>query len=168
MLIKLKKLDENAIEPVRGTEDAACLDLYALEDTEFEPGEIKLVRTGWAAEVPKGWRINIYVRSSTPLKKKFILANSIGVVDNDYRGELMVQLMNVKTKTVPAYNQEEGLSMRNRNEDVAVFTHNKISRGDKIAQLEIVLDAHKLFTVAIVNELSSTNRGAGGFGSTGN
>lgn len=132
----------------------ACFDLYALEDTEFSPFEIKLVKTGISIELPENFRSNIYVRSSTPLKKGFMLANSVGIIDNGYRGELMIQLLNIS-------------NILNGNGEV-YFKKNKISRGDKIAQLEIVqaIPAGS-FEFKIVSELSQTERGEGGFGSTG-
>lgn len=153
--IKFLRLSTEAVAPVRGSDDAACWDLFALENVEFYPGEIKLVKTGWACEVPKGVRTNLYVRSSTPLKKGFILANGLGIIDNDYRGELMVQLMNVK------------VDIDNR-DGTGHFVKNKVCKGDKVAQLEPVMSLADLFEAEIVDELSETKRGAGGFGSTGN
>lgn len=132
----------------------ACFDLYALEDVEFNPFEIKLVRTGIAIELPETFRSNIYVRSSTPLKKNFMLANSVGIIDNGYRGELMMQLLNVASKF--------------ENNSV-LFEKNKISRGDKIAQLEVIKSIPAgSFSIELVETLSQTIRGEGGFGSTGN
>lgn len=153
-MIKIKKLCPDAILPSIGNPMDACFDLYALEDTEFNPFEIKLVKTGIAIELPENFRSNIYVRSSTPLKKGFMLANSVGIIDNGYRGELMIQLLNISSKV--------------SNDDTVRFEKNKISRGDKIAQLEIVqaIPAGS-FELMIVDSLSQTMRGEGGFGSTG-
>lgn len=153
MLIKIKKLLPDAIMPSIGNPMDACFDLYALEDTEFNPFEIKLVKTGIAIELPENFRSNIYVRSSTPLKKAFVLANSVGIIDNGYRGELMIQLLNVAS----AYENNQ-----------VSFMKNKISRGDKIAQLEVVqaIPAGS-FSIETVESLSQTVRGEGGFGSTG-
>jgi len=146
--MKIKRLHKDAILPTIGTPDSACYDLYALEDTDFKENEIKLVRTGWAIEPPPGWRINLYVRSSTPLKKGFILANSIGICDQDYRGEFFVQLMNVSHESTLG---------------------NFVAKGDKIAQFELVAsNPAKNFPLEEVSELSQTVRGAGGYGSTGN
>lgn len=153
MLIKIKKISENATIPSIGNPMDACFDLYALEDTEFNPFEIKLVKTGIAIELPENFRSNIYVRSSTPLKKNFILANGTGIIDNGYRGELMIQLLNIASIF---------------NEGQVSFIKNKISKGDKIAQLEIVqaIPAGS-FEIKVFDTLSSTVRGDGGFGSTG-
>ena len=166
--IQFKQLDVEAILPKRGYGTAAAFDLFALEDVEFKPGEIKLVKTGWACEVSKGYRANIYARSSTPLKKGFILANGVGVIDNDYRGELLVQLMNIK-------NEPHLIQKRRRigrgitgyySDETVIQVSNKVKKGDAIAQLEVVhnLDDDYL----LVEELSETQRGKGGFGSTGN
>ena len=154
MSLKLKQLDPQAITPSKGSVDAACWDLYALEDTSFEPGEIKLVRTGWAAEPPPHWRLNIYSRSSTPIKKGFMLANSVGIIDNDYRGEIFVQLQNVKMEPSPS-----SLS------DV-VHVPNIVRKGERIAQMELV-QHFTMHELEIVDELSDTVRGEGGIGSTG-
>jgi len=154
--IKLQRLHPDAIAPTVGTPESACYDLYALEDVEFSPGEIKVIRTGWKIEPPKGWRINIYVRSSTPAKKGFILANSVGIIDEDYRGEFGVQLMNVNMAWMddkPAERQPWG---------------NRLTKGDKIAQFELVpSNPASNFSLEEVSELSATKRGEGGFGSTG-
>ncbi len=155
--VKLKILDDRAIHPQKGTKQSACWDLFAIEDTDFEAGEIKLVKTGIAMEAPQGWRFNMYVRSSTPLKKKFILANGVGIIDADYRGELMVQLMNVSTCPDPKWNNGRMLRV------------NKVQAGDKIAQIELVRDVSCIpeSHIEVVEELSDTVRGSGGFGSTG-
>lgn len=141
MWTQVKRLDDRAKDWTRGSKESACWDLYALEDVKFEPNEIKLVRTGWAIEPPKGFRANIYTRSSTPIKKGFMLANSVGVIDNDYRGELFVQLINVSE------------------------TYNQVNAGERLAQLEFV-PYHKM-QVVVVDELGDTERGEGGIGSTG-
>jgi len=155
-MIKIKRLHPDAVLPTKGSNKAACWDLYALEDVEFKPAEVKLVRTGWAFEPPEGYRFNLYVRSSTPLKKGFILSNGVGIIDADYRGDVMLSLMNV--------NGNESSDFEH------VFYSNKIKKGDKVGQLELVVDNSEslLNQIAQVQELSDTNRGEGGFGSTGN
>jgi len=152
-MIKLKRLDPRAVTPTRGSVDAACWDLYALEDVSFKPGEIKLVKTGWAAKPPAGLRINLYVRSSTPIKKGFILANSVGVIDPDYRGDMMFQLLNVKREDAPSCVGD------------SVNVENFIKAGDKIGQMELVSHYHR--DIEIVEDLDETERGDGGFGSSG-
>lgn len=164
--IKLKKLHPDAIMPTKGDPDAACYDLYALEDVDFGPGEIKLVRTGWAMEAPKGWRFNLYVRSSTPLKKYFSLANGVGIIDWSYRGECMVQLMNIKVDNQRIYANDPQDKYGEFDQRIRIFTENRIRKGDKIAQIELVLSISA--NLEVVDELSNTERGTGGFGSTGN
>ena len=165
--VQFKQLHEDAILPIKGTPESACFDLCSIYDEEFEPGEIRLVRTGWACACPKGWRANIYVRSSTPYKKGFVLANGVGIIDNDYRGELLIQLMNVKS--IPhevetgATRVGKGISFPKHTQTI-LPVHNKISKGERIAQLEIV--EHIGYEIEVVDELSEAQR-TGGIGSTG-
>ena len=141
--IKVKKLDEKAVLPTYGSEYAAGADLYALSDGDItiEPGQTVLVHTGLSMEIPEGYAGLIYARSGLASKKGLAPANKVGVVDADYRGELMVALHN--HSTVPQ----------------------TVSGGERIAQLVITP-----FLSVIYEEtetLSDTVRGAGGFGSTG-
>ena len=158
LTLKIKRLDEAARIPTVGRQDDACFDLSALEDVEFDPGEIKLVRTGLAIEIPRGHRASVFVRSSTPIKKGFILANGVGVIDHGYRGELFIQLMNVATRVIRPDGEQ----------DYGVFMSNRLNRGDRVGQLEIVVsifasDIH----LEVVDDLATTARGTGGIGSTG-
>lgn len=141
--IKIKKLNENAVVPTYGSEFSAGADLYACisEETFINSGETKLVPTGIAMEIPVGYAGFIYARSGLASKKGLAPANKVGVVDSDYRGEIMVALHN------------------HSNEDKSVEVN------ERIAQLVIAP-----FLKAKFNEtetLDETSRGAGGFGSTG-
>lgn len=142
--INIKKLDDRAIMPTYGSEFSAGADLYAVLDDEIviKPGETVLVRTGIAMEIPIGYAGLIYARSGLATKMGLAPANKVGVIDADYRGEIMVSL----------YNQ----SSSNRT----------ISNGERIAQLVITPFYKASFEE--VSILSETVRGAGGFGSTGN
>ena len=142
-LIAVKKLDERAVLPTYGSEFAAGADLYALADGEivFQPGETKFVRTGLAMEIPEGYAGLIYARSGLACKRGLAPANKVGVVDADYRGEVMVALHNHST------------------------VEQKISAGERIAQLVVAPFLKATFTEA--EELNETVRGEGGFGSTG-
>lgn len=142
--INIKKLDDRAIVPTYGSEFSAGADLYAVLDDEIviKPGETVLVRTGIAMEIPIGYAGLIYARSGLATKMGLAPANKVGVIDADYRGEIMVSL----------YNQ----SSSNRT----------ISNGERIAQLVITPFYKASFEE--VSILSETVRGAGGFGSTGN
>lgn len=141
--IPIKKLDDKALLPTYGSEYAAGADLYACidEEVQFEPGETKLIKTGLAMEIPAGYAGLIYARSGLASKKGLAPANKVGVIDADYRGEIMVALHNHNTVSVSIEPQE------------------------RIAQLVITpyLTAHFEET----QELSDTVRGTGGFGSTG-
>lgn len=143
MKVNIKKLNENAIIPTYGSEFAAGADLYACIDEEVTilPNETKLIKTGLAIEVPQGYGAFIYARSGLASKRGLAPANKVGVVDSDYRGEVMVALHNHSSEA-----QAVGV-------------------GERIAQMVIAPFLKADFTV--VEELSDTQRGAGGFGSTG-
>lgn len=141
--IRVKKLSEKAMLPTYGSAEAAGADLYACLDdpVTVEPGETVFVPTGLAMEIPKGCAGLIYARSSLGSKRGLAPANKVGVIDSDYRGQVMVALHN----------------------------HGKcsqtISCGERIAQLLVT----PVFTPGFVEteELDDTQRGSGGFGSTG-
>ena len=141
--IRVKKLRENAILPTYGSAWAAGADLYAcLEaDVTIEPHCTVFVPTGIALEVPMNCAGLIYARSSLGAKRGLAPANKVGVIDSDYRGEVMVALHN------------HGLVPQT------------VSHGERIAQLLITPVITAEFEEA--QELSDTVRGQGGFGSTG-
>ena len=118
-------------------------DLYAVTDGDvfFQPGETKLIKTGLAMEIPEGYAGLIYARSGLASKRGLAPANKVGVVDADYRGEVMVVLHNHSN------------------------TEQKISAGERIAQLVVAPFLKASFTET--DELNETVRGEGGFGSTG-
>ena len=142
-IIAVKKLDERAVLPTYGSDFSAGADLYALTDEEivFAPGETKLIKTGLAMEIPEGYAGLIYARSGLASKRGLAPANKVGVVDADYRGEVMVALHN--HSTLPQ----------------------SILPNERIAQMVIAPYITAEFNQ--VDELSSTQRGEGGFGSTG-
>lgn len=141
--LRIKKLRDNAQMPTYGSEWAAGADMYAAIDeaVTIEPCETKLIPTGLAFEIPEGYAGFIYARSGLASKKGLAPANKVGVIDADYRGEVMVALHN----------------------------HGKepqtIEVGERIAQMIIApfVTANFIFS----DELDDTVRGAGGFGSTG-
>lgn len=141
--VKIKKLNAQATIPTYGTEYSAGADLYACLDAPLtiEAGATVLVHTGLAMEVPVGYAGLIYARSGLATKRGLAPANKVGVVDADYRGEIMVAL----------YNQS----------NVA----QTIEHGERIAQFVITPFLTANFIVS--DELNDTVRGAGGFGSTG-
>ncbi|MBE6786834.1 MAG: dUTP diphosphatase [Ruminococcaceae bacterium] len=144
MKLNIKKLNPNAVIPSYGTEFAAGADLYACTNGEtvtFQPGETKLIKTGLAMEIPEGYAGLIYARSGIANKRGLAPSNKVGVVDSDYRGEIMVSLHNHSTKT------------------------QEIADGERIAQMVIAPFLKVEYTE--VEELTDTVRGEGGFGSTG-
>lgn len=141
--MKIKKLNERAVVPTYGTVFSAGADLYACEETEIEisAGETRLIHTGIAMEIPQGYVGLIYARSGLSTKRGLAPANKVGVIDADYRGEIMVAL----------YNQS-GATQR-------------VGVGERIAQM--VFTRYDMAEFEVVDELDSTERGEGGFGSTG-
>lgn len=141
--IHVKLLREGAHMPTYGTEGAAGADLYACLDAEvsIHPGQTVKIPTGVALEVPQGCAGLVYARSSMGVKRDLAPANKVGVIDSDYRGEIMVMLHN------------HGSQVR------------QVAHGERIAQLLIT----PVYTPGFlqVEELSDTLRGEGGFGSTG-
>lgn len=143
MRINIKKLNENAKMPTYGSEYSAGADLYAAtdRDTVILPNETRLIGTGLSIEVPEGYGAFIYARSGLASKRGLAPANKVGVVDADYRGEVMVALHNHSTEA------------------------QTVSAGERIAQMVIAPFLKAEFCE--VDTLSDTVRGAGGFGSTG-
>lgn len=141
--IRVKKLDPNAVLPTYGSAEAAGADLYAClsEPLIVRPGDVAWVSTGIALEVPKGCAGLVYARSGLACKRGLAPANKVGVVDSDYRGEVKVVLLN-------------------HSKEAQVIEH-----GERIAQFVIT----PVLTPAYeeVAELDDTDRGVGGFGSTG-
>ena len=152
MKMKVKKLDERAIMPSQAKSGDAGYDLVAIDDGTISPehGFIEY-RTGIAIEVPEGFHTEIFPRSSIS-KYDLALANSIGLVDGGYRGEVLVRF-----KYAPPFHAD-GTSLLDR----PIIRYKK---GDKIAQLVVRQTVH--VGIEEVEELSDTARGAGGFGSTG-
>ena len=141
--IKVKRLKEQAVLPTYASASAAGADLYACiaEDVVIHPGETVFISTGLAMEIPTGCAGFIYARSGLSCKKGLAPANKVGVIDSDYRGEILVALHNHGTQS------------------------QTISCGDRIAQLLIApVLTPGFFEVEV---LSDTIRAEGGFGSTG-
>ncbi|HPX32304.1 MAG TPA: dUTP diphosphatase [Erysipelotrichaceae bacterium] len=141
MKINIKKVNEDAIIPTKGSDYAAGYDLYATKDEVIFPHNTTKVSTGLAIEIPEGYFGGIFARSGLASKKRVRPANCVGVIDSDYRGEIIVLLHNDSER------------------------HQFISKGDRIAQL-IVLPYLSIEFEEVEN-LNETERGEGGFGSTG-
>lgn len=144
MKVNIKKLTSEAVIPTYGSEFSAGADLYACieEAVTIMPNETKFIKTGISLEIPEGYAGLIYARSGLASKKGLAPANKVGVVDADYRGEVMVALHNHSSASAT------------------------VEPKERIAQLVIAPFLKADFNE--VDELTDTVRGAGGFGSTGN
>lgn len=143
MKIEVKKLFPEAKMPTYGSDFAAGADLYAAESesVSIAPGQTVLIHTGIAMRIPEGYGGFLYARSGLATKKGLAPANKVGVIDSDYRGEIMVALFNQSSQT------------------------QCVEPGERIAQLVIAPFLKASFFE--VEELDETRRGEGGFGSTG-
>ena len=141
--LKIKKLSDKAVIPSYGSSRAAGADLYAAisEKITIEPQKTVLIPTGIAMEIPDGFVGLIYARSGLASKKGLAPANKVGVIDSDYRGEIMVALHNHSSEAA------------------------EVEGGDRIAQ--IVLTPYLTADFEVADSLSETERAGGGFGSTG-
>ena len=141
--VRVQLLREGASLPVYGSKHAAGADLCACLDAvvEIAPGQTVMIPTGLAVELPEGWAGLVYARSGLASKKDLAPANKVGVVDADYRGEILVALHN------------HGGEVR------------RVEPGDRIAQLVLAHAPQAVFEKT--DSLSDTSRGSGGFGSTG-
>ena len=145
-IINIKKTDENAKIPTYGSEFAAGADLYAVihnEENRVEilPGETAFIDTGIVMELPNGYVGLVYARSGLSCKQGLAPANKVGVIDSDYRGNIMVALYNQSNET------------------------RVVSDGDRIAQ--IIIQPVEQFGFKVTENLSNTVRGNGGFVSSG-
>ena len=143
MEVRVKRLREGAKLPTYGSSEAAGADLYACleEAVTIQPGETVFIPTGIALEVPKGCAGLVYARSGMAAKRGLAPANKVGVVDSDYRGEIMVALLN------------HGSAAQ------------MVENGERIAQFLITPVLQPAYMEA--DNLSDTERSTGGFGSTG-
>ena len=139
--VKITKLCPDAIIPTYGTEFSAGADLYSVTEVTIAPGETAFLGTGIATAIPQGLVGLVYARSGMACKRNLAPANKVGVIDSDYRGEIKVALHN--HGNVPQ----------------------TVQKGERIAQL--VIAPYLRADYEVVNELTETVRGAGGFGSTG-
>lgn len=141
--VQIKKIDPNATIPTRGTCESAGADLYANINSPISilPQQTKMIGTGISMKIPDGFVGLIYPRSGISVKRDLAPANKVGVIDSDYRGEIMVALHNHGT------------------------TSKTINPNERIAQ--IVFTEYYVPIFNEVEELDDTERGEGGFGSTG-
>lgn len=140
--LKIKKLDDSLPTPRYAHEGDAGLDLYSAQDVKLEPGRRALVSTGIAVAIPEGYAGFVQPRSGLAAKQGVSIVNTPGLIDSGYRGEVKVILLNTDLEN----------SVR-------------ISRGDRIAQL--VIQEVPVVTLEEVGDLDGSQRGEGGFGSSG-
>ena len=141
MKINFKRLNDSAIVPTRGSKYAAGYDLHSTSDVEIKPGETVKINTGIAMEIPDEFVGLVFARSGIATKRGLRPANCVGVIDPDYRGEIMVAL----------HNDSDSVQ--------------RVNIHERVAQISIVPFLPAEFTE--VDELNDTVRGTGGFGSTG-
>ena len=141
---KILKIMTDGQIPSYQTSGSCGIDLYCSNDEDIiiEPGDMKKINTGLRVQIPQGFFGAVYPRSSTGVKRQLMLANTVGVIDSDYRGEIMI-------------------FMYNYGNDPQV-----IKNGDRIAQL--VIQPYEKCELVQVESLDETDRGESGFGSTGN
>ena len=141
MTVKFRKTDPSATLPSYAHPGDAGMDLCSVEELVIPRGERRLVRTGLAMRLPPGYEAQVRPRSGLALKKGVTVLNSPGTIDEGYRGEIGVILVNPGDEPFG------------------------VCKGDRIAQMVVAPCARA--EIALVSELDSTERGAGGFGSTG-
>lgn len=173
--VKVKKLHPDAVVPKYATDGAAGFDLVAAEEVIIHPGETAKVGLGLSFEIPEGYVMYVCMRSGIGLKTKLRQSNGIGIIDSDYRGEVAMMFDNTCENEV--HDGVHGLVNGNylmefdgRIEEIdgRVMEANVpylIRKGDRIAQG--VLAKVPIAQFEVVDELDETERGQGGFGSTG-
>lgn len=140
-MIKVKRLTKNAVIPTYATSGSSGMDLCAVESVKIKAREYVLVKTGLAIELEEGYEAQIRPRSGLALKSGITVLNTPGTIDADYRGEIGVILLNVSNKD---------------------FT---VQEGDRIAQM--VIQQIVKMPIVLTDSLKESDRGSGGFGSTG-
>ena len=147
MIIRFKKLHPDAVAPMRGSEQAAGYDLTAIDYWWDDEHKVMVYHTGIAVEIPHGYAGFVYPRSSI-YKKSLAQTNSVGVIDADYRGEILVKFA-IRFR-------------RSADKDLPLL----YEVGERIAQL-VIMPVESPVTYFEAQELSQTERGEGGYGSTG-
>ena len=140
-ILRVKKLSGSAVIPNYKTSGASGMDLSSTERVTLMPFERKLVPTGIAIELENGFEAQIRPRSGTSIKHGLTLINCVGTVDSDYRGEIFIPMINLSS------------------------TPYTIEIGERVAQM--VISKYSSVDVQVVEQINDTERGSGGFGSTG-
>ncbi|QDX93612.1 deoxyuridine 5'-triphosphate nucleotidohydrolase [Brevibacillus laterosporus] len=176
--VKIKRLHPDAVIPQYATAGSAGFDLVAVEDVAISPGETKKVPLGLAFEMPAGYVMMVCMRSGIAYNTKLRQPNGIGIIDSDYRGEVAMVFENtcgesefhdftyglVNGNYLVSSDGDE-MEVDGNYYDPGVDVYYLIRKGDRVAQ-GLILPV-MLAQFIVVDELSETERGAGGFGSTG-
>lgn len=165
--LQIKKVRKDAIMPTQA-HSGDMYDLYAAEDITIDSRGVTIVPLGIAMDIPEGYRIKVFARSSLSLKKKIIVSNGVGIIDTGYKNEL-----GLLCHTLPSYDMVELLRKNDSfggstilNGAVLLNSPVEIHKGDKIAQFQ--LEKIEEFEMEEVEELDMSNDRGGGYGSTEN
>lgn len=153
--IKIKRLHKDAKLPTRATAESAGYDVYSYDDYQLFRGSSIIVPLGFSVEIPKGYELQVRSRSGLAFKEQVFVTNSPGTIDSDYRGEVKVLLSRLKHVE----------SACGTTCDVYQEDRFRIRPGDRIAQLVLAVVPES--QIVEVTDIVPTDRGVGGFGSTG-
>lgn len=157
--LQIKKVREDAIMP-KQAHSGDMVDVYAAEDAVVNSFESTIIPLGIAMNVPEGYRVKVFSRSSLSLKKKLIVSNSVGIIDTGYKNEI-----GLICHSLP-YSEPVCAPGTDLDGDVLFNNPIEIKKGDKIAQFQ--LEKIEEFEMEEVEELDMSNDRGGGYGSTGN
>lgn len=166
--VKIKRMHPDAVIPQYATDLAAGFDLVAVEDVVIAPGDTVKVPLGLAFEIPAGYVVLVCMRSGIALNTKLRQPNGIGVIDADYRGEVAMMFDNIAvghdvpvTDDLIFYVNGNGRTARSDEINASYI----IRKGDRVCQAFII--PYPRVNFEVVTELAESERGAGGFGSSG-
>lgn len=157
--LQIKKVRKDAIMP-KQAHNGDMVDVYAAEDAVVNSFESTIIPLGIAMNVPEGYRVKVFSRSSLSLKKKLIVSNSVGIIDTGYKNEI-----GLICHSLP-YSEPVCAPRTDLDGDVLFNNPIEIKKGDKIAQFQ--LEKIEEFEMEEVEELDMSNDRGGGYGSTGN
>lgn len=157
--LQIKKVRKDAIMP-KQAHSGDMVDVYAAEDAVVNSFESTIIPLGIAMNVPEGYRVKVFSRSSLSLKKKLIVSNSVGIIDTGYKNEI-----GLICHSLP-YSEPVCVPRTDLDGDVLFNNSIEIKKGDKIAQFQ--LEKIEEFEMEEVKELDMSNDRGGGYGSTGN
>ena len=157
--LQIKKVRKDAIMP-KQAHSGDMVDVYAAEDAVVNSFESTIIPLGIAMNVPEGYRVKVFSRSSLSLKKKLIVSNSVGIIDTGYKNEI-----GLICHSLP-YSEPVCIPRTDLDGDVLFNNPIEIKKGDKIAQFQ--LEKIEEFEMEEVEELDMSNDRGGGYGSTGN